>query len=137
MPRSVERFLKHAPILEEGPTLGRVFAVTRESWALSDDPRKVGPQTETLASRRTASDAADYARAEAQLFPEHGFHKPSAAWWGSDGVRFHRFVVHAGRRRRTGAILVGSGVAGLTVLALVRLLWRPRRPAGAADGGNA
>jgi hypothetical protein len=135
MPRQFDRFLRHATILEEGPTLGRVFAVTCETWALSDDPRTVAPKAALLASRRTASEAADFARAEAELFPEHGFHKPSGAWWASDGVRFHRFVVHAGPRPRTGAMLVGGGLAGVAGLVLVGWLWRPRGRSGAAERG--
>ena len=135
MPRQFDRFLRHATVLEEGPTLGRVFAVTCETWALSDDPRTVAPKAALLASRRTASDAADFARAEAQRFPEHGFHKPSGAWWASDGVRFHRFVVHAGVRRRTGAMLLGGGLAGLAAVALTAWLWKPRRTPRANEGG--
>jgi hypothetical protein len=125
MPRHVDRFLRHAELHREGPTLGRVFAVTRETWALSDDPRQVPPKSELLITWRTAADAADLARAAAEEFPEHGFHKPSASWWGSDGTHFHRFVVHPGLKRAQ-AVLVGAGVLGLAGVALLALL-RPGR----------
>jgi len=124
MPRHIDRFLKHVPIQEDGPTLGRVFAVTRQTWLLSEDPRSVEPRSELLASRRTALEAADLAREAADAFEQHGFHKPSGAWWASDGVRFHRFVVGPGRRPNTGAVLVGSGVAGLVALAAFSFLRR-------------
>jgi hypothetical protein len=126
MSRPVDRFLRHAAIEPDGPTLGRIFNVTQETWALSDDPRKVAPKRELVASRRTAADAADFAREAAEALPEHGFHKPSGAWWGSDGDRFHRFVVHVGRGR-TGAVLVGAGLAGVAGLALVGWLRAGRR----------
>ena len=126
MPRRVDRFLRHATIQHEGPNLGRVFAVTRETWALSDDPRTTPPKAELLASWRTAAEAADLARAAAESFEEHGFHKPSGAWWGSDGVMFHRYVVHPGRRRRN-AVWVGAGLAGLAGLAVVGWLRAGRR----------
>lgn len=124
MPRHIDRFLKHAPIQEEGPTLGRVFAVTRESWLLSEDPRTVEPRSELLASRRTALEAADLAREAADAFEQHGFHKPSGAWWASDGVRFHRFVVRPRRPGKTGAVIVGSSLAGLIALTAFSLLRR-------------
>ena len=127
MPRRVDRFLKHAPILEDGPVLGRVFAVTCETWALRDDPRAKAPETALMASRRTAADAADFAREAAETFPEHGFHKPSGAWWGSEGVHFHRFVVHVGRKR-TGVLLAAAGLVGVAGLAAVGLLRARRRP---------
>jgi hypothetical protein len=130
MPRPVDRFLRHAELHREGPTLGRVFAVTRETWALKDDPRKVQPKTELLVSWRTAADAADLAREAAEDFPEHGFHKPSASWWGSDGTHFHRFVVHPGLKRHQ-AVLVGAGVLGLAGVAAFGLfkLGRKKREA--------
>jgi hypothetical protein len=132
MPRAqtrhhVDRFLRHATIEPEGPTLGRIFAVTRETWALSDDPQATAPRRELLASRRTAADAADFAREAAEIFPEHGFHKPSGAWWGSEGVHFHRFVVHVGRKR-TGVLLAAAGLVGVAGLAAVGLLRARRRP---------
>jgi hypothetical protein len=127
MPRHVDRFLRHATIEPDGPTLGRIFDVTRETWALSDDPKSVKPRRELLASRRTAADAADFAREAAETFPEHGFHKPSGAWWGSEGVHFHRFVVHVGKRR-TGAVLAAAGLVGVAGLAVVGLLRARRRP---------
>lgn len=135
MPTDVDRFLAHAPILEEGPLLGRVFAVVRESWLLSEDPRVVAPRTEVLANRRTALEAADVAREGAAAFDRHGFHKASGAWWASDGVRFHRFAV--GPLRPVGSgVLVGSGLAALGAIAAIALFRavrkRGRRPSSRA-----
>lgn len=131
MTTDVDRFLVRAPILEEGPSLGRVFAVVRESWLLSEDPQAIAPRTELLASRRTALEAADLAHEAAEAFDRHGFHKPSGAWWASDGVRFHRFVVRA-QRPTTQGMIVGSGLAALgavAVVALIRAVWKTgRRP---------
>jgi hypothetical protein len=119
MPRNPDRFLKHrSSIPRRGAALGRVFSVTRETWRLSDDPQAVRPQTELVASRRTASDSADIARQAAEAFPRHGFHKPSASWWGADDEHFNRFVVHGGVRHATTALVVGAGLAGLAAVAL-------------------
>ena len=129
MPKDVDRFLARAPILEEGPSLGRVFAVERESWLLSEDPQAVAPRTELLASRRTALEAADLARDAAEAFDRHGFHKPSGAWWASDGLRFHRFNVRPHRPGVQG-VIVGSSLAALGALAAVALfnaVWKTRR----------
>jgi hypothetical protein len=130
MSRRFDRFLRHAPLRPHPASLGRVFGVTQETWRLSDDPTATRPTTELLVSGRTASDAADLARLAAGAFHEHGFHKPSGAWWGADDTHFHRFVVHAGRqrRRRAKATLIGSGAAGVAALALVGFLYsRGRR----------
>ncbi len=129
MRKDVDRFLARAPILEEGPSLGRVFAVERQSWLLSEDPRATAPRTELVASRRTALEAADLARDTAEGFDRHGFHKPSGAWWASDGVRIHRFAVRPQRPAGSG-LLVGSGLAALGALAdvaLVNVAWKSRR----------
>ena len=130
MPKDVDRFLARAPILEEGPTLGRVFAVVRESWLLSEDPRTVAPRSETVVSRHTALEAADLAREAAEAFERFGFHKPSGAWWGSDGVRLHRFAIRAQKPSASGMIL-GSGLAALgaiAVVALVKAVGKTRQP---------
>jgi hypothetical protein len=134
MPHRPERFLRTRTGLSRKAALGRVFNVTRESWRLTDDPSLVVPEAEQMASRRTASDAADLARQAAVAFARHGFHKPSASWWGADEVRFHRFVVHAGRRPRRGHVAVASALFGLAAV----VLWRGRRqraptPAAAAS----
>ncbi|THD78508.1 MAG: hypothetical protein E7812_10970 [Phenylobacterium sp.] len=91
--------------------------MTCESWALSDDPAVKKPRREALATRRTASDAADLARNAAKAHPTHGFHKPSGAWWGADDGAFHRFVVHPDRHYgRT--VLIASGLVGLGIALL-------------------
>jgi hypothetical protein len=120
MPKDIDRLLARAPILEEGPSLGRVFAVVRETWLLSEDPRAIAPRTELLASRRTALEAANLAREAAEAFDRHGFHKPSGAWWGSDGARLHRLAVRPNRSPGPNMI-VGSGLAALSALAAVTL----------------
>ena len=117
-----DRFLRSRPQLQAGAALGRVFSVVQETWATSDDPKKTSPQQLELATRRTASDAADLAREAALAYDQHGFHKPSGAWWGSDGQQFHRFVVAAGRKTHAGRVLVGVGVGALAVAALGTLL---------------
>ncbi|MFL5297086.1 MAG: hypothetical protein ACJ798_11960, partial [Phenylobacterium sp.] len=53
--------------------------------------------------------------------PRSGFHKPSGAWWGADGERFHRFVVHAGRQRSLAGPVGMAAVLGLGVLTVLRL----------------
>ncbi|MBS0364060.1 MAG: hypothetical protein JSR98_22020 [Proteobacteria bacterium] len=132
MPKDVDRFLARAPILEEGPSLGRVFAVVCESWLLSEDPRAIAPRAEPVASRRTALEAADLAREAAEAFERHGFHKPSGAWWGSDGVRLHRFAVRPAKPAPAGGLILGSGLAALgavAALALIKAAWpRGKRP---------
>ena len=121
MPGPLDRFLGHHTGISRRAALGRAFDVTCETWPLTADPRKVPPSAETLVTRKTASEAADFAREAAEALPWHGFHKPSGAWWGADETTFHRFVVHPRRRRRTAApILIASGLAGLLAVALVR-----------------
>ena len=99
--------------------MGRVFSVTCETWRLTDDPQKVAPQTELVASRRSASDAADIARETAETFSRHGFHKPSASWWAAEEALFHRFVVHGGPRHGKTALIVATGLAGVVAAILV------------------
>ena len=112
MAESVDRFLRHRPRISTHAPLGRVFSVTQQSWALTDDPKKTPPTIEVLATGRSAAEAADVARASAATFNRHGFHKPSGAWWASEGGRFHRFVI--GNRGRASATLVaGIGLAGV------------------------
>lgn len=89
-----------------------------------DNPRNAKPERTELVSRRTASDAADLARAAAQAYAERGFDKRTGAWWGSDGERFHRFVVASGRRRG-GFPVLSLGVAALAV-GLTAALMRPK-----------
>jgi hypothetical protein len=132
MSRRFDRFLRHGTLRPQSASLGRVFGVTEETWRVSDDPATTRPQRQLLVSQRTASEAADFARFTAASFAEHGFHKPSGAWWGAEDTHFHRFVVHAGRRPRTGrAVLIGSGVAGVAALALLGL-WHSRGRRGTA-----
>ena len=126
MSRRFDRFLRHLPATSLRPSLGRAFNVTQESWKLSDDPAKVRPRRERLITGHTASEAADFARFTAESFAEHGFHKPSGAWWASNGTDFHRYVVHTGRRGPSTALIVVSGVGGLA-LALIHLRGRSRR----------
>lgn len=72
-----------------------------------------------VASRRSASDAADIARVQAAALPRSGYHKPSRAWWGVEGDRFHRFVVQASPQRKA-VLALSAGLVGLGVLALIR-----------------
>ena len=112
MAESVDRFLRHRPRISTHAPLGRVFSVTQQSWALTDDPKKTPPTIEVIATGRSAAEAADVARASAATFNRHGFHKPSGAWWASEGGRIHRFVI--GNRGRASATLVaGIGLAGV------------------------
>lgn len=124
-----EHFLKHRSRLSRHADLGRVFNVTRESWRLRDDPKVTPAKVLALASGRSASEAADLARARAEALPQHGYDKPSGSWWGADDESFHRFVVHPGRRRgQAAAVLAGSGlVAGLVAVALWRRQGAKRR----------
>jgi hypothetical protein len=126
MPRAFERFLRHGPALPKAPALGRAFAVTRETWRLTDDPKTVRPATEVLVTRKTASEAADLARSAAEAFAEHGFHKPSGAWWGSDGELFHRFAARP-RGKNAGLILAASAGLALTAALLSRRGGRRRK----------
>ena len=122
MPRGLDRFLRHKTPTAKRASLGRVFGVTQETWALSDDPKKIAPYAAAVATRRTAADAADIAREAASAFRRHGFHKPTGAWWGADETQFHRFLVHAPRARPALALLAVSGLATLAAVALM-----PRR----------
>lgn len=113
---SLKPFLRIPAPVSRGPSLGRSYSVLQETWRLRDDPKSVPPKRNLLATRKTASDAADTARASAAEFSDHGFHKASGAWWGSDGVVFHRFVVTT---RRPGApVLLAASLAGGLALAL-------------------
>lgn len=125
MAHAFDRYLRHSTGISQKASLGRVFGVTRETWRLTDDPRKVAPASEVIVSRRTAADAADLARDAAAAFFRHGFHKPSGSWWAADDERFHRFVIHPGERRTKAALLVVTGLAGLVAVSLVRRR-RPR-----------
>jgi hypothetical protein len=127
MARDVDRFLNQAPMLEDGPSLGRIFAVTQETWLLSEDPRTVTPRTQQLAGRRTAQEAADLARESAKAFDRHGFHKPSGSWWASDGARFHRFVVRPARPHGALTVIAASGLGALATLAILGLARNRRR----------
>jgi hypothetical protein len=120
-----DRFLSSRSRTRPGAALGRVFSVVMQTWALSDDPKKTKPADVALSTGRTASDAADLARDAAGAFRSYGFHKPSGAWWGSDGKEFHRFVVTADRRRLGVPLVLGLGLAALGLTAL-RALLRPR-----------
>jgi hypothetical protein len=127
MPRDVDRFLNRAPILEEGPSLGRVYAVRQETWLLSEDPRTVAPRVQQLAGRLTALLAADLARESAEGFDRHGFHKPSGSWWASDGARFHRFVVRPGPTHGALTVIAASGLGALAAFAVLGLARNGRR----------
>lgn len=117
---SFKPFLRVRIPVDRGPSLGRSFSVLRETWSLRDDPRAVPPDVEVLATRKTAAEAADCARESAAGYAEHGFHKPSGDWWGSDGLLFHRFVVTA-RRPRAAALLAASLLGGVAFA-----VWRSR-----------
>jgi hypothetical protein len=133
MSSSLHRFRRRPETIPRKATLGRVFNVTRETWKLADDPRGAQPWTELLVTGRTASEAADMAREAAKLYARHGFHKPSGSWWAADEAQFHRFVVHAGRRRATTALVLMSGLVGLAAVTLVQ---RRRRRTGSAAAGD-
>jgi hypothetical protein len=120
MRRPLEQFLRHRSVIRPKASYGRAFSVAVESWRLTDDPQKVKPRTEVLVTGRTAADAADFARMAASLHPEHGFHKPSGAWWASDGERFHRYRIHGGRPHGAIAVVVATGLAGLAAAYLTR-----------------
>ena len=99
-----DRFLNSRSRIQPYAPLGRVFSVVKETWRLKDDPKKVRPKVELLTAHRSASDAADFAREAAEDQPQHGFHKASGAWWGSDGQDFHRFAITT--RRPAGWVAV-------------------------------
>lgn len=121
MRASFRPFLRVRVPVDRGPSLGRSFSLLQETWSLRDDPKAIGPKRELLATRKTAQEAADAARAAAAEYPEHGFHKPSGAWWGSDGVVFHRFVVTARPPPRAATLLAASLIGGLAFA-----VWRNR-----------
>jgi hypothetical protein len=128
MSASFDRFLNARAKLSRKASLGRAFTVTRQSWRLADDPRITAPEVEVMATRRTASEAADLAREAAWTFKRYGFHKPSGAWWGTDGETFHRFLIRPSSQATAGA-LAAVAVAGLAALAI------SRRKGGTRNGG--
>ncbi len=128
MTASLERFLGAKPAITLHAALGRVFNVTRETWRLTDDPKRIAPRTELILAAHTASEAADLARDAAAQFPRSGFHKPSGAWWGADAEDFHRFVVHPGRRRRSGGVLAALALTAVAALGVARLSRRRDPP---------
>jgi len=117
MSASFDRFLNARHRQSRKASLGRAFSVTRQSWRLIDDPRETPPEVEVMATRRTASEAADLAREAAWSFSRYGFHKPSGAWWGADAERFHRFMVGPSSRATAGA-LVAVVLAGAAAVAI-------------------
>jgi hypothetical protein len=131
MPASLNRFLKAKTAISNADSLGRTFNVTRQTWSLTDDPRRTPPKVELTAMHRTASEAADLARDIAAGFIRHGFHKPSGAWWAADDTSFHRFPVHIGRvhLKRAGP-MIGLALVTLAAVALRRSQRRagPTRP---------
>ena len=120
MSASFDRFLNARHRQSRKASLGRAFTVSRQSWRLSDDPREIEPEVEILATKRSASEAADLAREAAWSFKRYGFHKPSGAWWGADAEMFHRFVVRPSGRATTGAALLAVAVAGVAAVALTQ-----------------
>jgi hypothetical protein len=119
MSASFDRFLNARHSLARKASLGRAFTVTRQSWRLADDPRITPPDVEIMATRRSASEAADLAREAAWGFKRYGFHKPSGAWWGADADNFHRFMVRPSSRATAGA-LAAVALAGVAAVALSR-----------------
>jgi hypothetical protein len=119
MSASFDRFLNARHKLSHKASLGRAFTVTRQSWRLTEDPRITAPEVEVLATRRTASEAADLAREAAWTFKRFGFHKPSGAWWGADSETFHRFLVRPSSRATAGA-LAAVALAGIAAVAISR-----------------
>ena len=120
MSASFDRFLNARHRFSRKASLGRAFAVLRQSWKLSDDPRETAPEVEVLATRRSASEAADLAREAAWGFKRYGFHKPSGAWWAADGETFHRFVVRSGSGAAQAGALAVVTLAGIAAIALTR-----------------
>ena len=119
MSASFDRFLNARHSLARKASLGRAFTVTRQSWRLTDDPRVTPPEVEVLATRRTASEAADLAREAAWTYKRYGFHKPSGAWWGADAESFHRFLIRSDSAAAAGA-LAALTLAGVAAFALSR-----------------
>jgi hypothetical protein len=120
-----DRFLSSRTRTRAGAPLGRVFSVIRQTWRITDDPRKTKPEELALATNRTAADAADLARDAAAEYSTYGFHKPSGAWWAADGGFFHRFQVAPDRRGRP--ILVGLGITALGLAAIGAVLRSKRK----------
>ncbi|RAK52519.1 hypothetical protein [Phenylobacterium deserti] len=120
MTASFDRFLRHRPAIHPKTALGRTFAVTRETWQLSDDPRTTRPAVEIIASGRTASEAADLAREAALSFAQNGYHKPARAWWGVEDRTFHRFTVTGAGARVAAGSAVALGLAGLAAFAFLK-----------------
>ena len=131
MSASFDRFLNARHRQSRKTSLGRAFTVTRQSWRLTDDPRETEPEVEVMATRRTASEAADLAREAAWGFKRYGFHKPSGAWWGADGEMFHRFMVGPNARATAGALLAVA-LAGVAAVAISQRKAGGRRRRGAA-----
>lgn len=123
--RTVKRKRGGAEIAK-GAALGRVYRVVRETWRLKDDPELISPEVEVIASRKSAADAADMAREAAARFKRRGFHKPSRAWWASDGKSLHRFRVEAPPRPKGLTVALASAVAGLLVVGVARAVRRKR-----------
>ena len=115
-----DRFLNSRSRIEPYAPLGRVFSVVKETWRLKDDPKKVRPRVELLTAHRSASDAADFAREAAEGQPQHGFHKASGAWWGSDGQNFHRFAITTRRTAGLAAVVLPLALAVAATLFLSR-----------------
>ncbi|MCR5872986.1 hypothetical protein LRS10_01495 [Phenylobacterium sp. J426] len=113
--------------------LGRVFSVRRETWRLDQDPSRERPEVTVLASRRSAAEAADLARAAAAVFERRGFHKATGSWWGVAAGRFHRFRV-VGPTRRAGLVAAGLGVLAAAVLIGRRRQARRSAPPGVKTG---
>lgn len=114
---SFDRFLNARHRVSRKASLGRAFTVERQTWRLSDDPQTTPPQVQVVATRRTASEAADLAREAAWAYARNGFHKPSGAWWAAEGALFHRFVVRAGSGRGAG-VLAALALAGIAAVAI-------------------
>ena len=132
MSASIDRFLNARHRQSRKTSLGRAFTVTRQSWRLSDDPRDTPPEVEIMATKRSASEAADLAREAAWSFKRYGFHKPSGAWWGADGEMFHRFMIGPSSRGTTGALLAVA-LAGVAALAISQSRSGGKRRSPAAD----
>ena len=120
MTASFDRFLRRRPAIHPKTALGRTFAVLRETWQLSDDPRTTRPAVEIIASGRTASEAADLAREAALSFAQNGYHKPARAWWGVEDRTFHRFTVTGARGKVAAGSAVALGLAGLAAFAFLK-----------------
>jgi hypothetical protein len=136
MSASFDRYLNARHRQSRKTSLGRAFTVTRQSWRLADDPRETPPEVEVMATKRSASEAADLAREAAWSFKRYGFHKPSGAWWGADGEMFHRFLVGPSSRATTGAALLAVALAGVAAVAITQrqssqAKGRSRRPRAA------